>query len=66
MDVEKVPKVIYACAVLYNIYLSLQLIDLDDLFEGQALVSEVDGDDATESGFQIREAIVTYINRRMI
>lgn len=34
MDVEKVPKVIYACAVLYNIYLSLQLIDLDDLFEG--------------------------------
>jgi hypothetical protein len=51
MDVEKVPKVIFACGVLYNIYLSLDLFDLDDLFEGQATVDDSFGDEGSGSGF---------------
>ena len=40
MHPTKAPKYIYACAVLYNIFLTLNLIDIDDLFEGECMIEQ--------------------------
>lgn len=41
--VDNTPRFILAAGVLYNVYHSLNLIDLDDLFEGYGLGDDEDG-----------------------
>ena len=33
-SLRKVPKLILGCCVLYNVYLTLDMVDVSDLFEG--------------------------------
>jgi hypothetical protein len=65
LDVGRVPRLIMSCVVLFNIYKSLNIVNIDDLFDGTCASDDNDTDElipTDATAFVVRETIAAHLH----